>query len=151
MIRPMVIDDVAFIVSQENLIFGHSLGQEMIEKEITEHDFAHYFVLEINKEIKGYIGLWINDDIGQIVNFLVIPSEQHKGYGKIILSHAMDLFKSKNVHVISLEVRASNVKAIKLYQAYGFIESYKRENYYQNEDAIVMIWRDNDAHISGRK
>jgi ribosomal-protein-alanine N-acetyltransferase len=49
---------------------------------------------------------------------------------------------------MSLEVRKSNQVAIGFYQQYGFVESYLRPNYYQNEDAVVYIKEFKDDYIS---
>lgn len=149
MIRKMTTEDIKEVVALEELVFGHTLGYDMIYNEVNTHDFAHYFVDEVNGEIIGYAGLWINDDIGQIVNFLVKPEYQKRGLGKSWMQFVMDYFKSHQVHIISLEVRETNEKAIRLYESFGFKKSYKRLKYYDNQiDAHVLIWRDNDADIS---
>lgn len=149
MIRKMTVDDIKTVVSLEELAFGDSLGYDMIYNEITSHSFAHYFVDEIDNEIVGYVGLWINDEIGQIVNFLVKKDYQNRGIGKTLMTFVMDYFKNNQVHIISLEVRETNEKAIRLYESFGFKKSYKRLKYYDNSiDAHVLIWRDNDADLS---
>ena len=151
MIRKMQEEDIFLITEAETELLGSTLGYEMIHNEIKHHDFAHYFVIEENG-IKGYVGLWINDDIGQIVNFLILKPYQNLGYGKQLMKHIMGYFKEHNVSVISLEVKESNEKAIKLYESFGFVKSYKRVKYYDNkEDAHVMIWRGEDEDISSGK
>lgn len=151
MIRLMTEADIVLVVLLEEEAFNESLGYDFIYKEIKEHDFAHYFVLEEEKTIIGYIGLWINDEIGQVVNFLVKKSNQNQGYGRKLLEFAMTYFKEHGVNIVSLEVRETNLKAISLYKALGFYESHKRKNYYQTEDALVLLWRDQIDYSSGRK
>ena len=149
MIRKMTTDDIDTVVRLEEQVFGHTLGYDMLYNEVNNHDFAHYFVDAQDNEIFGYVGLWINDDIGQIVNFLVKPEKQGQGLGKAWMTFVMDYFKQNQVHIISLEVRETNEKAIRLYESFGFKKSYKRLKYYDNKiDAHVLIWRDNDADIS---
>ncbi len=149
MIRKMTTDDIDTVVRLEEQVFGHTLGYDMLYNEVNNHDFAHYFVDVQDNEIVGYVGLWINDDIGQIVNFLVKPDKQGQGLGKVWMMFVMDYFQQNQVHIISLEVRETNEKAIRLYESFGFKKSYKRPKYYDNKiDAHVLIWRDNDADIS---
>lgn len=149
MIRPMTNEDIQTVITLEETVFGHTLGYDMLYNEINNHDFAHYFVDEVDGEIIGYAGLWINDDIGQIVNFLVKPNYQNQGLGKAWVAFIMSFFKQNEVHIVSLEVRETNEKAIHLYESFGFKKSYKRLKYYDNKvDAHVLIWRDNDADIS---
>jgi ribosomal-protein-alanine N-acetyltransferase len=49
-------------------------------------------------------------------------------------------FGAANLAFLTLEVRASNVAAIALYEKYGFQQAGLRKGYYQNprEDAIIM-------------
>lgn len=151
MIRLMTVEDIQTVVDAEEDLFGHTLGYEMIHNEIMVNDFAHYFILE-DESFTGYAGIWVNDDIGQIVNFLVTRPRQGLGYGKMLLGYIMDFFMNKGVHVISLEVKETNLVAIKLYESFGFVKSYRRVGYYDNNiDAHVMIWRDKHADISSRK
>ncbi|MBM7453153.1 ribosomal-protein-alanine N-acetyltransferase [Acholeplasma morum] len=151
MIRKMKEEDIFLITEAETELLGSTLGYEMIHNEIKHHDFAHYFVIE-EDGIKGYVGLWINDDIGQIVNFLILKPYQNQGYGKQLMTFIMDYFKQFNVNVISLEVRESNESAIHLYESFGFVKSYRRVKYYENkEDAHVMIWRGEDENIGSRE
>ena len=151
MIRLMTVKDINAVVLLEEAIFGESLGHEMIEKEISLHEFAHYYVYEIENKIIGYIGLWINDDIGQVVNFLIKKDYQRQGYGKRLMTHAMNVFKSHDVTVISLEVRETNQGAILFYEGFGFEISYKRKQYYGPVDALVLIWRNRNDHFSSRE
>ena len=53
------------------------------------------------------------------------------------------------IKYITLEVRASNVPAIKLYEKYGFKSLGVRKGYYQDngEDALIM-WTENIFHDS---
>ena len=54
-----------------------------------------------------------------------------------------ECYKSK-IKFITLEVRASNKKAIHLYEKFGFKSLGLRRKYYQdnNEDALIM-WSEN--------
>lgn len=138
-IRPMTEDDINDVVKGEEEIFKTSLGYDMIYTDINLNPYAYYFVLEIDAKISGYIGLWIEDQ-AQIINFYVDKKYQNKGFGSMILKFVIELCIMSKVNNISLEVRESNIKAINLYEKYGFVKSYKRNSYYEDgEDAIVMI------------
>ena len=56
-----------------------------------------------------------------------------------MMKYMLDYLKQKQCDTIFLEVNKMNVKAIKLYEKFGFQHSYRRENYYgKNRNAIVM-------------
>ena len=62
--------------------------------------------------------------------------------GRALLEHVIDEVEKLGVVTLWLEVRASNVAAIALYESVGFNEATIRRNYYPTadgrEDAIIM-------------
>ena len=140
LIREMTIDDINDIILGEEKAFGESLGYDMLYSELSLNPYAYYFVLEIDEEVKGYIGTWIEQDRAEIVNFYVDEDYQGLGFGSMMLDFFVALCEETNVPNISLEVRESNVKAQKLYEKFGFEFSHRRVQYYKNsEDALVLI------------
>ena len=139
-IRPMELSDIDEVVKGEEEIFGESLGVDMFLSELNLNPYAYYFVLEINRKVRGYIGTWIESERGEIVNFYVDKKYQGLGYGEMLLDFYLELAKMSGVNEISLEVRESNEKAINLYNKKGFVFSHKREKYYKDlEDALVLV------------
>lgn len=139
LIRPMEIDDINSIIAGETDIFGISLGFDMLYNDLVLNPLAQYLVLEIDGAVEGYIGLWI-DEVSEIINFYVSKDFQGLGFGKMLLDFAVRVCSDSGVKVLSLEVRKSNAKAIKLYDSFGFIDSHIRDHYYQDgEDAIIMV------------
>jgi len=68
---------------------------------------------------------------------------QGEGVGHLLLELATQLAREHGMQVMLLEVRVSNLRALQLYQRYGFVEIGRRKNYYPvdpftREDAIVM-------------
>ncbi len=141
MIRCIKQSDVKTIVEDEKRIFGDSLGEGTLLNGIS-NDMYRYFVCEEDEKIISYIGLWIDSNIAQVLNFYVNEEYRNKGYGKKMLEYALEYLDSLDVNTISLEVRPSNLNAIDLYEKYGFSYSHKRKYYYNDgEDAYVLIKR----------
>lgn len=139
-IRPMVPEDIETVVKHEEIVFGNSLGEKLLFFELTENQFAEYYILEDEGNVIGYIGLWCIFENGQITNFYIHPDKQGNGYGSKLLEYALEIFKNK-VNVITLEVRKSNFKAKSLYESHGFNIGGIRKNYYENsEDALLMVY-----------
>lgn len=140
LIREMTIDDINDVILGEEKAFGESLGYDMLYSELSLNPYAYYFILEIDEEVKGYIGTWIEQDRAEIVNFYVDEDYQGLGFGSMMLDFFVALCEETNVPNISLEVRESNIKAQKLYEKFGFEFSHRRVQYYKNsEDALVLI------------
>lgn len=139
-LRLMTLNDIESVVEGEEKVFGESLGYDMLYSELVMNPFANYFVLDIDNKVKGYIGVWIDGEASQIINFYVDDEYQNQGFGSMMLEFVIELCKMSKLNALSLEVRESNEKAIKLYEKYGFVFSHKRKNYYSNgEDALLLI------------
>lgn len=139
-IRQMVEEDIETIIVGEEKAFGESLGYDMLYSELVMNPFAYYFVIEIDDNVHGYIGVWIDEEHSEIINFYVDKEYQSMGFGSMMIEFVIKLCEMSGVPNISLEVRESNIKAQRLYEKYGFKYSHKREQYYKNgENALVMI------------
>ncbi|MGD9604803.1 MAG: ribosomal protein S18-alanine N-acetyltransferase [Bacilli bacterium] len=139
-IRPLEEKDIGEIIAGEEAIFGVSLGFDLIYSDLKLNPFAHYLVLEIDKHVGGYIGLWIHDDTAEIINFYVDNIYQRQGFGTMLLDFAIKLCELSGVKTLSLEVRENNEAAKGLYNKFGFVFSHKRLKYYQDSsDALVLI------------
>jgi len=100
------------------------------------------WVLAHAVEIIGYGILTVAAGEAHVLNVCVAASEQGSGHGTRLMRRPIDLARWHRAQRIFLEVRPSNVHAIKLYHQLGFNEIGKRPNYYPakrgREDAIVM-------------
>ncbi|KNC06458.1 ribosomal-protein-alanine acetyltransferase [Klebsiella sp. RIT-PI-d] len=81
-------------------------------------------------------------DEATLFNIAVDPAFQRRGLGRELLEHLIDELEKRGVVTLWLEVRASNLAAIALYEQLGFNEATIRRNYYPTadgrEDAIIM-------------
>ena len=81
----------------------------------------------------------------QILNLSVVPDARREGLGRALLRWFVEDARRFHADQIFLEVRASNVAAIGLYESEGFAPVARRADYYPGgtadaarEDAIVM-------------
>lgn len=99
-------------------------------------------VFFLDDMIVGYYIALLASDECQILNIAIKKCQQNKGLGNYLINHVKDLSKSLYVASIFLEVRVSNIKAIKLYEKNGFNELGVRNNYYKTlnglENGILM-------------
>ena len=99
-------------------------------------------VLKNETDIIGYyIAIFASDEC-ELLNITVKSELQRNGFGELMLKDLFNECKNKSIVNIFLEVRRSNLLAIRLYENNGFNEIGIRNNYYQNrdckEDAILM-------------
>ncbi|MBW6515637.1 MAG: ribosomal protein S18-alanine N-acetyltransferase [Candidatus Cloacimonetes bacterium] len=138
-IRLMKSDDLSEVLIIEEEVFTDPWLKDMFIQEI-EQDSAFVLETKDDKELIGYIcGLKVLDEY-MITNIAITKSEQHKGYGKLLLRYLFRELIKEGCKKCFLEVRASNKQAITFYTSHGFDTIGKRKEYYQNpiEDALIM-------------
>jgi ribosomal-protein-alanine N-acetyltransferase len=95
----------------------------------------------------GFLCRWLVADECHILNVAVHPELRRGGIAKALMSDAIKEAKAKNIRLVTLEVRRSNVAARSLYRKLNFEERRLRANYYgPGEDAIVMELHLGDGH-----
>lgn len=141
MIKEMSLDDLGQVCQLEKELFPSSpWKKEDYLYELEKNVFAHYRVLTLNEKIIGYVGLWIIYEQMQITTLGVAKEYQSLGYGHQLLSYSIQEAKENGCEMISLEVRPSNERAMKLYESHGFKKVALRKNYYEDhEDAYLMV------------
>ena len=99
-------------------------------------------VLKNENDIIGYYIASFASDECELLNITIMSELQKKGFGELMLKDFFSECRKANIVNIFLEVRKSNLLAIRLYKKSGFNEIGIRNNYYQNkdskEDAILM-------------
>jgi len=98
------------------------------------------WVAEKNDEVAGFlVARRVATDI-EILNLAVCPDFRHRGIGSLLLRGALDWGRSIQTERAMLEVRASNLTALKFYERFGFQASGRRPRYYTApiEDALLL-------------
>lgn len=145
-IRQAEAKDVYAISEMDKRCFTMPWSYAAFEQEIAGNDMALYIVAEIEGQIVGYAGLWLILDEGHITNVAVHPDFRRRAVGKALLSVLIRASEEDGAMRHTLEVRASNEAAIRLYEGFGFRKYGLRRRYYEDndEDAIIM-WRGEPA------
>lgn len=90
--------------------------------------------------ILGFVGIWFMADEAHLSNIAVRESHQQRGIGELLLISVIKLAIEQSARFITLEVRATNQTAQRLYRKCGFVEVGVRRGYYSDnkEDAVLM-------------
>ena len=100
------------------------------------------WVMELGSVVAGYGVMSLVVGESHLLNICVAPEWQHRGYGRLLLEHFMELAGERGASQMFLEVRLSNNAAIALYRSRGFNEVGMRKNYYPGEngreDALIL-------------
>jgi ribosomal-protein-alanine N-acetyltransferase len=99
-------------------------------------------VLERHGVIEAYGIMSVAAGKADILNLCVRPASQHRGLGRRMLAHLIELARQRLAKTVCLEVRVSNFPAHRLYQSMGFKEIGIEKDYYRlaqgYEDALIM-------------
>lgn len=84
--------------------------------------------------------LWSILEEAHITLLAIDPKYQGKGLGQVMLYQLLVCAWQRHLEWATLEVRASNQRAINLYRKFGFQDVGRRRRYYQDngEDALIL-------------
>jgi len=137
--------DIDEIMEIEKSAYGeHHWSRDSFVSEINNNIARYYIVRTTSNELVGYIGFWNIVDETHITTLAVSKNMQRKHIAEALIAKMLEDCYNDYVKYITLEVRASNIAAIKLYEKYGFKSLGIRKGYYQDngEDALIM-WTEN--------
>jgi ribosomal-protein-alanine N-acetyltransferase len=138
-------EDVEAVVKIEEEAYGkHHWAKSSFYDEMSNNLAKYYVAKTSDGEIAGYAGTWHIIDEGHITTIAVKNDYLRNHIGDAIMKAIIDDCYKNNIKYLTLEVRVSNIPAIKMYEKYGFQSLGTRKSYYQdnNEDALIM-WTEN--------
>lgn len=139
-LRKMDLSDIQFVYNEEVKIFGKSLGEKTLYNEIMYNDLSYYFVALIDGKRAGYVGSWLTIPNAEILNMFVSEEYRGMGIGYSLMEKIIEICNDQEIENLTLEVRKSNIYALKLYTSLGFVNAAVRKKYYgDGEDALLMI------------
>ena len=134
----MVAADLCAVVNIEQGSHQHPWSRPLFEREL-DNPLSTLFVALDGDVIVGYLCVWLVAGEAEIHNVATDVQHQRRGVGTFLLNEVFQWLRTEGVERVLLEVRASNVAAIQLYQRWGFETSSCRKGYYQDgEDALLM-------------
>lgn len=107
--------------------------------------------------VVGYGGVMIVAGEGHITSVAVHPECQGRRIGaRLMLALHREARRIDGLKALTLEVRASNTAAQRLYRWFGYAPVGTRKNYYRDgltgrEDALVMWCHDIDGSVHGER
>ncbi len=99
---------------------------------------SEFFVAELDGRIIACAGAAIHSDTAELQTLSVDPNFRGRDIGRIMLTKLIEAVIKRGATFVILEVRPSNTTAIKLYKDFGFQIVDRIENFYGDEDALVM-------------
>ena len=143
-IEPLVDDqDLEGVLEVEAESFTNPWTHAMYAWELQNRFVCHILIVRSEEcRVAGFCAFWFILDEMHINNIALLPRFRAQGIGTALLRHAIGFARDLGARRATLEVRASNDAARRLYARLGFYVAGTRRNYYTNpvEDAVIL-WR----------
>jgi len=149
-IEPLTGDaDLDGVLRVEAESFTNPWTREMYTWELQNRSVCHIYVVRTaDWPVAAFCAFWLVFDEIHINNVAVLPQFRAQGIGMALLQHVLIEARRLGATRATLEVRASNAAALRLYERLGFYVAATRKHYYSNpvEDALIL-WRDDRAAL----
>ena len=129
-VRRMEAGDLLRAAALEQSSFSQPWSEKLLAEGLNS-PLDTYFVCTCENEIAGYCVLRVLADEGELQRIAVFSE---------LMEAMLAAAREEGASSVSLEVRESNVGAMRLYEEYGFCQEAVRKKYYQEpeEDAVIM-------------
>jgi ribosomal-protein-alanine N-acetyltransferase len=140
---PMRVDDLAEVQAIENEVYPYPWTRGNFLDSLYS-GYECWTVRDRSRALLGYYLMMLAVDEAHLLNITVRRDRHGHGLGRLMLDRAAALARERRMESILLEVRPSNVRALAVYERYGFSVIGRRKAYYPaagssaREDAIVM-------------
>jgi ribosomal-protein-alanine N-acetyltransferase len=139
MITTMNATHVSQVAELEKLCFSDPWSEKSVASEL-DNPLSLWLVAQEGERLAGYVGSQTVLDETDMMNIAVHPDYRRCGVAQQLVVQLVADLKRRGSRCLTLEVRASNDPARKLYEKLGFQQIGLRKNYYRNprEDALIL-------------
>ncbi len=147
-LRRLELADLDEIERIEQASYPTPWSRSMFASELAKPSSLSLGAVDGTDALVGYLVLSRYVDAWHVMNVAVAPERRREGIASALLRRLLDATKGDARRGYTLEVRVSNVGAIRLYERFGFRTKGVRRGYYTDnrEDALIM-WRDADPAV----
>ena len=139
-IRKMRQEDLEQVAALEQACFSDPWPLNVLAHEL-ENELSLWLVAELNGTVLGYIGSQSVIDEADMMNLAVRADARRQGTAQALVQALCRALAARGVVNLTLEVRASNEPAIRLYERLGFCQVGLRPNYYYHPKEDARIYR----------
>ena len=131
--------DVAAVAELEKICFSDPWSERSVASELN-NPLSYWLVAMEDDRLAGYVGSQTVCGETDMMNIAVHPDFRRCGIAQMLVGALVEALQEQGSHCLTLEVRASNEAAQRLYEKMDFSQIGLRKNYYRNprEDALIL-------------
>jgi len=139
-LRAMVEADLPAVLAIENAIYAFPWTPGNFRDSLVAGYSCWAYVRD--GELIGYAVVMLAADEAHLLNLSIAASRQRQGHGSELLHRVCACARGNGARLVLLEVRPSNLAALRLYERHGFQRVGLRREYYPDqggrEDALIF-------------
>ena len=142
-IRRMTPEDVPAAAALERICFSEPWSENAYLGTLKDEKALYLVAEKEDGEIAGICGLLDILGEGDISNVAVSEPFRRQKVAERMMAELLKQGKERGITAFTLEVRASNKAALRLYEKFGFLCEGRRKNFYKRpeEDALILWYR----------
>lgn len=139
---PLTKELVAQVAEIEAISFSEPWSQKAYEEICDKEEYLYMAAVDEHGNAIGMCGMLIGPFDAEVMNVAVHPDYRGQGIAGKMMQTLLQAGIERGVTEFTLEVRVSNVAAIHVYEANGFVFEGIRPKFYTKpvEDALIM-WK----------
>lgn len=140
MISTVELEDVQDVIDIAKDCGLSEWSVEGLRSEIVREDSIRLAIRQDQVTLGFLLARMVSESELDILNFGISKSYQNKGIGSLLWNHLLKQISKRHLESIWLEVRESNINAIRFYQNRGFAVVQRRKNFYSSpvDNALLM-------------
>lgn len=145
-IRKMTSEDVPAVAALERSCFSEPWTENVYLQTLANENALYLLAENEDGELAGTCGLLDILGEGDISNVAVAKPFRRQKVAERMMAELLGRGKERGIMAFTLEVRASNEAAIRLYEKFGFVCEGRRKKFYKKpeEDALILWYRTGD-------
>lgn len=143
--EPIADSHIPAIMEIEKVSNSAPWSERSFKNEV-DHRHGVFLVGILQGQVVAYGGVWLVIDEAHVTTIAVAAEHRREGIGQRLMIELLKQAQTAGMVCSTLEVRASNDAAIKMYEKFGYNIAATRKGYYPDnkEDAVVMWLYDLD-------
>jgi ribosomal-protein-alanine N-acetyltransferase len=141
-IRPVEGFDLPVLTELHAACFTASRDQPWTQRsfsEVLQMPGTGARIAALGDEPVGFAVARVVADEAELLLIGIHPAHRRAGHGRVLLGHMFDSLRSAGAERLFLEVAENNRAATAFYRQAGFEPVGRRPNYYEGEDALVLV------------
>jgi [ribosomal protein S18]-alanine N-acetyltransferase len=142
-IRPLTEKQIPEVVKLNARCFksGENYSKGTFNFLLTQPNTLAYRAVTPTENMVGFIVVTVGEDkVAHLATIGVSPEHRRRGIAEKLLFHAENSLKKRQISMLSLEVRVSNIAAQSLYREMEYFVTQRKSTYYTNgEDGFMMV------------